>query len=175
MMLHPARLHAPDTSPGPPAHWRRLAAIAALVSGVGACVAQQPATDTELSTLPTTPTPVATTPTTTPPGTTPPGATPPTTAPTPSPTVTVAYTPDMQPIFNADCTRCHSGSRPSGNYGTQTYAQVMRAVVVGDARSRLVVTTQSNGSMYRYFSGDRAARAALVRRWVVENGAAQQR
>ena len=134
-----------------------------LASTLAACVAQQPATDTVLSTLPTTPTPV--------------GNPAPTAAPTPTPpaTVTVAYTPDMTPIFNADCTRCHSGSRPSAGYGMQTYAQVIRAVVAGNARSRLVVTTQSNGSMYRYLSGDRTAKSALIRQWVVDNGAAQQR
>jgi hypothetical protein len=57
----------------------------------------------------------------------------------------------------------------------QTYAQVMRAVVAGNARSRLVVTTQSNGSMYRYLSGNRAAKSSLIRQWVVDNNAAQQR
>ncbi len=140
-----------------------LLATAATLGGAIACVQQQPPVDTELSNLPTGPTPSATT--SSPPGT-----------PTPSsPNVTVAYSPDLQPVFQSDCVRCHSGSRPDGNYSMQTYAQVMRAVVAGNARSRLVVITQSNGSMYRYLSGDRAAKSALIRRWVVDNNAAQQR
>ncbi len=56
-----------------------------------------------------------------------------------------------------------------------TYAQVMAAVQPGNARSTLVVTTQSNGSMYRYFSGNRAAKADLVKRWVVNFNAQQSR
>jgi hypothetical protein len=81
----------------------------------------------------------------------------------------------MQPIFNNDCVPCHSGRRPDGNYGMETYAQVMTRVSPGSASSRLVTTTQSNGSMYRYFTGDRATKSALVRRWVVDNRAAQTR
>ena len=51
----------------------------------------------------------------------------------------------------------------------------MREVRAGDARSRLVTSTQSRGSMYRYWSGNAATKAELVRRWVVENAAAQDR
>ena len=89
--------------------------------------------------------------------------------------MTVAYVQDLASIFNSDCTRCHSGNRPSGNYSMSSYANVMRAVSAGNARSALVVTTQRNASMYRYFSGDAASKAALVRSWVVDNGAAQTR
>lgn len=81
----------------------------------------------------------------------------------------------MQPLFEADCVRCHSGSRPDGNYAMTTYAQVMRAVTAGSARSRLVVTSQRNGSMYRYWSGNAAAKADLVRTWVVSSAAAETR
>jgi hypothetical protein len=139
-----------------------LLAFGVVTSAMIACVPQQPPVDTELSNLPTAATPVATT--------SPPAAPAP-----PSANVTAAYTPDLQPVFQSDCVRCHSGSRPDGNYSMQTYMQVMRAVVAGNARSRLVVTTQSNGSMYRYLSGDRAAKSTLIRRWVVDNNAAQQR
>ena len=93
-------------------------------------------------------------------------------------TVTVAYVQDLQPIFQSDCVPCHSGSRPDGNYSMSNYAQVMRAVAAGNARSALVVVTQRNASMYRYWSGNastRATKAELVRKWVVENGAAQTR
>jgi hypothetical protein len=56
-----------------------------------------------------------------------------------------------------------------------SYAAVMRAVTAGNARSALVVVTQRNASMYRYWSGNAANKAELVRKWVVENGAAQTR
>lgn len=96
----------------------------------------------------------------------------------PAPTGTtgpLAYTPDMAPIFASDCTPCHSGSRPSANYSMTTYANVMLAVAPGNANSALVVTTQPSGSMYRYFSVDRAGRADMVKRWVVDDKAAQTR
>jgi hypothetical protein len=131
------------------------------------CVTQQPPTD--VADTVTGPTAVSTTPPTT-------------TSPTPAPTTpvptapaTVAYVQDMQPIFQTDCVRCHSGSRPDGNYSMSTYTQVMRAVTAGNARSALVVVTQRNASMYRYWSGNPASKAALVRSWVVDNGAAQTR
>jgi len=90
--------------------------------------------------------------------------------PTPAPTpaaATVAYEPDIRPILEADCLSCH------GQFGS--YAGTMGYVVAGSASSPLVRATQSSGSMYRYLSGDKAAKAELIRRWVVENGAAQSR
>jgi len=56
-----------------------------------------------------------------------------------------------------------------------SYTAVMRAVTPGSASSTLVRVTQSNGSMYRYWSGDRAKKAAMTRDWVVTNRAAQAR
>jgi Protein of unknown function (DUF3570) len=57
-----------------------------------------------------------------------------------------------------------------------SYANVMRGVRPGDASSPLVRTTQSRGSMYRYWSGSsRAAKADMVLRWVVTSWAAQTR
>jgi hypothetical protein len=38
-----------------------------------------------------------------------------------------------------------------------------------------VIVTRSSGSMYRFFSGDRAAKAAMVNQWVMTDGAAQSR
>ena len=87
----------------------------------------------------------------------------------------MAYTPDLQPIFNSDCTSCHSGSRPAGNYSMTSYNGVMRAVRVGSASSALVIVTRSSGSMYRFFSGDRAAKSAMVNQWVITDGAAASR
>ena len=136
-----------------------LGVLAALM--LGACVSTQPATD---SSNPASPSTTSSTTTTTTSTTT-----------TAASTGPLAYTQDMAPIFASDCTPCHSGSRPSGNYSMTTYANVMRDVTPGSAASRLVVWTQPSGSMYRYFSVDRAGRSDMVKRWVVDNKAAQTR
>ena len=138
---------------------KRFLLLLLSASYLGGCVATHPATDTSI--------PVAPSDTTT--GSNP---TPGTGTASTSP---LAYVQDMAPVFSSDCTPCHSGSRPSGNYSMTTYANVMRDVVPGSANSRLVVWTQPSGTMYRYFSVNRAARADMVRRWVVDNKAAQTR
>lgn len=99
-------------------------------------------------------------------------------APTPTPapasgttvTAAVAYTPDLQPIFDSDCTPCHGGRSPSARYSTATYAGVMAAVRAGSPSSPLLIVTQPGGLMYSFFTGDRATKSALVSRWVF-NGA----
>jgi hypothetical protein len=121
-----------------------------------------------------TPTPAAT-PTPAPTPTPTPAATPtpaPSATPTPSPTptpgvTTVAYVQDIKPILDADCVRCH------GNMGS--YAGVMQYVQPGNANSTLVRVTQTSGAMYRYLSGTPASKSDLIRRWVVDNNAVQQR
>jgi hypothetical protein len=90
-------------------------------------------------------------------------------------TVTVSYVQDVRPIFVADCTRCHAGSRPDGGVDLSTYSGTMRVVTAGSANSALIRVSQSGGAMYQYFSGDRASKAALVRSWVVANNAAETR
>jgi hypothetical protein len=90
-------------------------------------------------------------------------------------TVTVAYTQDIKPILDADCVRCHSSSNRSGGVDLSSYATVMRVVSAGSSSSTLVRMTQSGGAMYSYLSGDRASKSALIRSWVVDNGAAQSR
>ena len=109
-----------------------------------------------------------------------------TSSPTPSPTpttptnsgttttATVAYVPDLQPIFNSDCVPCHGGRRVAARYSMTTYAGVMVAVTPRSASSALVIVTQPGGLMYPFLSGDRASNAAMIRTWVV-NGAPQNR
>ena len=123
-----------------------------LVVALAGCVAVQPATDTA---NPASPSLSTSTPTTS--------------------TAPLAYAPDIVPIFVSDCVPCHTGSRPQGSYSMANYAAVMRDVSPGNAKSVLVTKTQSGGSMYRYFSVDRAGRADMVRRWVVNYQAAASR
>jgi hypothetical protein len=99
----------------------------------------------------------------------------PTPTPTPTPSAVLSYDQDLKPVFDMDCVRCHGGSRPSAGYNMTTYAGVMALVRPGDANSILVQATRSGGLMYGQFSGDRAAKADMVRRWVVDNNAAQSR
>ena len=92
----------------------------------------------------------------------------------PGTTTAVAYTPDLQPIFNSDCVPCHGGRQVAARYSMTTYAGVMAAVTPRSASSALVIVTQPGGLMYPFLSGDRASKAAMIRTWVV-NGAPQNR
>ena len=56
-----------------------------------------------------------------------------------------------------------------------TYNAVIRDVQPGDPNCNLVKLTRPDDAMYQNFSGDRAAKAALVYDWVVKYGAAQSR
>lgn len=91
----------------------------------------------------------------------------PTPTPAPGPGVSVAYLQDIKPILDADCLRCH------GNLGS--YRGVMAFVTPGSASSLLVRVTQPGGIMNGHLSGDAGGKAELIRRWVVENGAAESR
>jgi hypothetical protein len=96
------------------------------------------------------------------------------TGPATTTTATVAYTPDLQPVFNGDCVPCHGGRQVAGRYSMTTYAGVMAAVTPRSASSALVIVTQPGGLMYPFLSGDRASKAAMIRTWVM-NGAPQNR
>jgi len=101
----------------------------------------------------------------------------PTPTSTPAPTTTggpYAYVQDVQPILASDCTRCHSGSKPSAGIDLSTYAGTMRVVSAGNANSTLVVASSAGGAMNGYLSGDRAGKAEIIRQWVV-SGAPEKR
>lgn len=112
---------------------------------------------------PAAPTPVSTTPTSPPATGTPPAA------------PAVAYVQDIKPILDTDCIVCHSGRNAPNGLELTTYANVLRVVQPGNANSRLIVMTQPGGQMFGNFSGDRQAKSTLIRRWVVESNAAENR
>lgn len=87
----------------------------------------------------------------------------------------LAYVQDIKPIMDADCTRCHAGSRPDGGVNLSSYANVMRQVTAGSAGSRLIRETASNGSMYRYLSGNRTTKSNTIRSWIVDFKAVETR
>lgn len=96
-------------------------------------------------------------------------------ASTPTPTTgTYAWTQDVKPILASDCTRCHSGSKPSAGVDLSTYTGTMRVVSAGIASSPLVLVTGSGGRMSGYLSGDRAGKAEIIRQWVL-SGAPETR
>jgi hypothetical protein len=93
--------------------------------------------------------------------------------PDPSTLTSITYTANVQPILASDCVPCHNSATRNGGYDLSTYAGVMRAVAPGNAQSPLVLVTQPGGLMYREFGATPAEKAATIRRWVVEFGAAQ--
>ena len=153
-----------------------LASVVLIVGLAMACVKVQPATDNgeigsgSVATTSTGPSTVAT-PTPTPAA----GTASPTPSASPTTGTKLAYTPDLEPVFASDCLVCHNDRNALGRYSMSSYASVLKAVTAGSASSTLVRVTQSGGSMYRYWSGDRAAKATLTREWIVTNRAAQTR
>jgi hypothetical protein len=140
----------------------KFAAVLFTLSTMAACSNGVPLGPSGAATSPTTNTTTGATPPTTMPVTTTP-ATP--NAPT---TTAVAYTPDLQPIFQSDCVPCHGTQSAAGRYSMATYSGVIAAVRAGSASSALVIVTQPGGVMYSFLSGDRATKSALIRTWVLD-------
>jgi Planctomycete cytochrome C len=88
---------------------------------------------------------------------------------------TIGYTLDTKLLFDASCTRCHNSRSREGGVDLSSYAAVLRTLQPGNANSELIRQSRSGGSMYRYWRGDAAAQADLVRRWIVEFQARENR
>jgi hypothetical protein len=82
--------------------------------------------------------------------------------------IRLTYVNDLQPVFAADCVRCHNAASMAGGYSMSDFASVLKEVRPGDASSPLVVDTQPPGHMFEFFSGDRLMKSSLVYMWVVE-------
>ena len=97
------------------------------------------------------------------------------TAAAPGSASTVGYTDDIKPILDADCTRCHNTLNHNANVDLSSYAAVLRTLRPGDANSVLIQATRTGGSMSGEWRGSAAAKAELVRRWIVDFNASQTR
>jgi hypothetical protein len=87
----------------------------------------------------------------------------------------LGYIQDVKPILDRDCLSCHRSGEPAGGYSVSTYANVLDGQTIGNADSKLVVTSSPGGSMYPYFRGNAQTSATIVFRWLVYYNAAQAR
>lgn len=88
---------------------------------------------------------------------------------------TIGYVQDTKLIFEADCVECHGPRRREHNVDLSTYQNVLRNLSPGNANSTLIRESGPRGPMYRYWRGDAAGKAELVRRWIVEFQARENR
>lgn len=96
--------------------------------------------------------------------------------PTPNDTI-VSYANQIQPIFDQDCIRCHSGRRIEGGLDLSSYELLRRGgvsgdpVVPGQPDSSLLIqsvdgTKLNHAAYFRYYEGDSGL--VLLRRWVAQ-------
>jgi hypothetical protein len=88
---------------------------------------------------------------------------------------TIGYNEDVKPVLDADCIRCHNSRTHENNVDLSTYASVLRTLRAGDSNSLLIRVTQSRGSMSGEWRGSAAAKAELVRSWIVDFQARETR
>lgn len=88
---------------------------------------------------------------------------------------TIGYVQDTKLLFDADCVRCHGPRRRESGVDLSTYQSVLRTLTPGNANSTLIRESGPRGEMYGYWRGDAAAKAELVRRWIVEFQARENR
>ncbi|HEY5270064.1 MAG TPA: c-type cytochrome domain-containing protein [Anaerolineales bacterium] len=98
--------------------------------------------------------------------------------PTPTPAPTLApvlgiptYIANIQPIFTAHCTVCHSGATPQAGLDLSTYSGVMKGgkdgvvIVPGDSAGSKLVEVQSG----QHFANLSAEELELVKQWIDAN------
>ena len=86
----------------------------------------------------------------------------------------ITYVKDIAPIMQQNCVMCHSGPQPTAGRDFTTYQGVMTVVTPFDGNSRLIQMTKPGAPMHGFLSPDPAARAEIIRRWIVDFGAPQQ-
>ncbi|MBC7465635.1 MAG: c-type cytochrome [Bdellovibrio sp.] len=95
--------------------------------------------------------PVIPTPTPVPTPTPPPAQNPPPVVTPPNPPNVISYNDVQTKLFNVSCTRCHSGSKPSGSVDLSSYQKTManskKVVVPGNATKSIAYTEITSGSM----------------------------
>jgi nitrate/TMAO reductase-like tetraheme cytochrome c subunit len=93
----------------------------------------------------------------------------PTPAPIPAPVVgNPTFDANIQPVFAAECTTCHSGASPLANLDLSTFASVMKGgkdgvvVIPGDSANSLLIKIQSA----RHFRNLSSDELSLVKQWI---------
>ena len=83
-----------------------------------------------------------------------------------------SYSSDVQPLFNASCAACHSGSSPSGNYDLSSRAgalgpgsDTVANVVAGQPDSSLLYQRLEAGTMPPSGRWD-SVKVHTVRNWI---------
>ncbi len=88
---------------------------------------------------------------------------------------TIGYTQDAKVLLDGSCTRCHNAVNRNGGVDLSSYVAVLRTAQPGNANSELIRQSRAGGSMFRYWRGDGAAQAEIIRRWIVEFQARENR
>jgi hypothetical protein len=76
--------------------------------------------------------------------------------------------------MQSNCVMCHSGPQPTAGRDFSTYMGVMTVVTPGDPNSRMIQMTRPGGPMHGFLNPDPAARAEIIRKWIVEDGAPER-
>ncbi len=87
----------------------------------------------------------------------------------------VGYVQDIKPLLDADCIRCHNARTRTGRVDVSSYSATSQTLRPGDANSPLIQVTGQGGSMFREWRGSGVEKADLVRRWIVEFQARENR
>jgi hypothetical protein len=88
---------------------------------------------------------------------------------------TIGYTQDAKVLLDGSCTRCHNANNRNGGVDLSSYAAVLRTVQPGNAASQLIRESRAGGSMFRYWRSNATASAEIIRRWIVEFQARENR
>lgn len=91
---------------------------------------------------------------------------------TPPISLKLTYKDDIKKIFDEHCVSCHN--QASADFDLSTYFGITQSGTAfpGDANSKIILVTQSGGSMRQYLGADASIKAERIRKWVVEDSLA---